>query len=534
MPQASDESHLARQTLSRATRALQSGQAAGLPEVVELVQTLSEKAQEISVQELAQVVEKDAAVLTKILSIANAFGYNPTHAPVNTVTAAIQVIGFERIRTLAISLLLFEQSNRLQSPAERRDAAAMALFSGCLAKSAAELGLPIDAEEAFICASLRHFGRIVMLTFMTDEYRQAQGDARGRTEDEAFRAQFGLTPLELGHELLKAEHLPEEILVTLKKFKPEKMGAAISPTEQRLALAEFSEEFCSLVFDSSLSHEAFEKRTQLLGRHYGRALPGIADRIDALLSTTELQLARLTEGLGTSVIPRQLNRNLRNRILHKDPVPEPSAPPDPTREALAEAFELTQAHERVLAAQKPETSDKPDVAPAPETAVSQSTIDELGRMALDPLTSDETLYALALGIIAEAFGAPECMLFLKTRANKRELGIIQGRGALWRKLRASASIRPGERTVLGLCLSRRENILIHNAEDASFKQHAPEWLRSESGLGAFVLVPILDRHANHGVLLVGWPEAKRIVITPQHKDTLHRLNRVLSGKKNEN
>ena len=33
----------------------------------------------------------------------------------------------------------------------------------------------VASEPAFVCAALRHFGRIVMTSFMTDEYRRARG-----------------------------------------------------------------------------------------------------------------------------------------------------------------------------------------------------------------------------------------------------------------------------------------------------------------------------------------------------------------------
>ncbi len=201
--------NLARQTLERATAALKTGHLSSMPEIVQLVHTLSRKDYDCSAQELAELVKKDTGVLAKVLSVANAFGYNPNGVLVESAMEAIQVIGFERVRTLAVSLLLVEQTNRNKSPDEQREAAAHALCSGFIAQGVAETQVNLSGEQAYVCAALRHFGRIVMTGFMTEEYRRARGLADAQPEDGAFREIFGLTPLELGHELLRAEQMPE-------------------------------------------------------------------------------------------------------------------------------------------------------------------------------------------------------------------------------------------------------------------------------------------------------------------------------------
>ena len=99
-------STLAERTLQRATAALRSGPVACLPEIVKLLGTLSANSVEVSVTELADVIQKDPVILSKVIGAANTYGYNPTGVPVTTVTQAVHVIGYERIRTLAMSLVV--------------------------------------------------------------------------------------------------------------------------------------------------------------------------------------------------------------------------------------------------------------------------------------------------------------------------------------------------------------------------------------------------------------------------------------------
>ena len=113
-------SSLAKQTVQRAASALKAGQLNAMPEIIRLVHTLSKKDNDISIMELADLVKKDTGVLAKMLIIANGFGYNPNGVRVESAMEAIQVIGFERVRTLAIALMLAEQNNRGRSGDEQR------------------------------------------------------------------------------------------------------------------------------------------------------------------------------------------------------------------------------------------------------------------------------------------------------------------------------------------------------------------------------------------------------------------------------
>lgn len=509
-------SDLSSQTINRAMIALQGNRSSGLPEIVELVQTLSEKALEISVQELAQVVEKDTAVLTRILTIANAFGYNPSGIPINTVSGAIQVIGFERIRTLAISLLLVEQSNRQQTLAERREAATYALFSGCLAKAMADRGLGVDAEEAFVCASLRHFGRIVLSTFMTDEYRQALLLTAEYPEDESFKKVFGLTPLELSYELLRAEQLPEEILGALKKFSPEAIQSVENPAVRCHALADFASRVCSMVFNPNLGQDEFEARSKAVAQRYARVFPALWNEFSAVLPVTEGQLRNFYEGVGSKVMPRECLSHLQHRIAKIDPLkpakPQPPAPPK----------------EKDAAKRGEDGGSGAD----PETGVGGRGFEEellaWERLAAREDATEAEVHRGMLTLLSRALKAGESVLFLSGGDQRGALRVVQGVGRVWPGWADKAAVQPGERTALGLCLVRKENILIHDARDRKLEQHLPAWLHSETSLGAYVLIPVLDRRRGPGLVLAGWAEPRRIELSPGCVAVIHRINRALA------
>ena len=60
----------------------------------------------MSVTDLAETISRDSTTMTRIIAIAGSLGYNPNGNEITSIHQAIGQIGFERIRVLAVSLLL--------------------------------------------------------------------------------------------------------------------------------------------------------------------------------------------------------------------------------------------------------------------------------------------------------------------------------------------------------------------------------------------------------------------------------------------
>src|SRR6478609_6696193 len=142
-----DASTLAAQTMDRARSAMETTRIASLPEVVKLLRALSGNSQQVSVLDLAEVIQSDPVVMAKVVGAANMFAYNPNGVEVTSVSQAIHVIGYERIRTLAMSLMLAEQISRTHSPDTQREYAAQSLLAGCLAQALAGGRAILDKQQ---------------------------------------------------------------------------------------------------------------------------------------------------------------------------------------------------------------------------------------------------------------------------------------------------------------------------------------------------------------------------------------------------
>jgi HD-like signal output (HDOD) protein len=548
-------STLAQQTIKRVTDKLEAGEAPGLSEIVELIQRLSTNAYETSVQELAVLIGKDLVVTAKVIAAANTIGYNPTGREVSTITQGIHVIGFNKIRQLAVSLLLIENANRTLNPSEKREIAALALCSGMMAESVMTRRATCSPEHAFVCASLRNYGRLVMTTFMIEDYRKARIMATaGVTEDEAFNRVFGLTPLELGYHLLECAHLPDPILKSLRALPPESLRSAVAPDAELLALADLSVKMCELALRADLNADQFHAAIDALASGSGKALGLDTSELMNALRETGQQLNEFARSFGLTALADQFGPRIHARTTGGHAGPQESWAAKKAETAAASSNNLASHSSAVAAA-----SQKIDQAPGatPSAAVSKSTainpalaalpslgvhtlpssapspaagptaaaplpsvqeseaafqrafqtgIEQIAGLLEDEPVDMRKIYGVILRSALQGFASEDGVIFTRDPRARRYVPQF-GAGSFFRGIENTAVIRDDDRNVFGLCLQRLEDVLIYDAADAKITAHLPPWVKS-SPLASFVLLPLQDNHQPFAVLMAGWPQKK--------------------------
>jgi len=566
---------LAQKTIKRVSDGLESGESAGLSEIVQLIQQLSGHAIDTSVQELATMIGKDLVVTAKVITAANTMGYNPTGVEVSTLTQAIHVIGFNKIRQLAVSLLLIENAERTLNPTEKREIAALALCSGLMAESVMEKHGSNSPENAFVCASLRNYGRILMTSFMIEDYRRARIIAMesGASEDEAFNQVFGLTPLELGHHLLASAHLPEPILKSLQSLPPDAVRkAAQNPNVELLVLADLSVQLCELALRPDISATEFEAKAHALSSKTGRAFGLDVEGLLGALNDTGQQLNTFAASFGLKALTGSLAPRLQARASRKDPVgflplgrltptdAEPSAittPPIPTSDTAPTTPPIVTTNTGPGATPSASSSEisteaagrhaanlKPEIPPTSIPATSQISnptsqiasapperklaeppastevvfqrafdtgIDQLASLLSDNPVDMDKVFRVILQAAMQGFNASEAVLFVRDRSSM-PYSAQYGKGPLIDAIRRQSLVRESDRNVCGICLQRLEDVFINDAADAKIIAHLPPWLKA-SKLASFVLLPVHENKRPFALVIAGWHEKKTIGFT---------------------
>lgn len=614
-------------TLDRARTALQNGKGAGLPELLKIIETISTNLGEVTIQELAELIEKDAAVLARIVQIANTIVHNPGFTPLSSLTHAIHQIGFTRVRSLTLSIMLIENAGA-RNPPEQREAAAQALCAGLLAQGCAEKFGYVDPETAFACAALRNFGAIILPAVSLEHYREALTRLKDKPEDIAFRGMFGMTPLELSRRLLAGARLPEEFMKALRDTTPEAMGGTATLPETRLlAVADFGSRIARFALDGGMASDKFGEETRTLARRFNRVIPEALDYIPVALERTDARLAGFLQSGGISALPTASLHRIRARVqhappdsvvifapgaaagpailpsaagdsldtsavqalgeaaiaphevaadafpaapearadaappaevpvavpieiapndipapappvtAHRDPAPPASAPlsrpveaaatPPRTDAAVTDASAARIAPACDRAAQPASPSERPaasaNEAFAEEKLPTSVPPFETAALAEPPAPIARDPWLSALTLVRDSFLAQECWTF-SVKPGGFSLPLTHGVGERWQKFQAIAAVRSDERTVFGVCLSRREAVVIHELHDAKLKPYLPAWMRETDGAPpSFVLIPLIEGNRATGVVLIGWHQAQRITLNKAQLELARQL-----------
>ena len=538
----------ATETLQLARAALKNGHGAGLPELLKLIETLSVNIGETSIGEIAELIEKDPAVLCRLLCVANTIVHNPNVAPMTSIPHAIHQLGFKRVRSLAVSLMLIENTGGTGNPPEQREATAKALCSGLLAHGCAHHLGSVDPELAFACAALRQFGHIVLPVVSLELYREVPELMKTRSEDLAYTELFGLTPLELSRHLLGAAQLPAEVLDALNECNPESMTTTMASTYSAriVGVADFSCRLASLAMNGGNNAARFDELSLELTKNFGNLLPGVGTSLDAILLHTEERLGTYTRSEGASAtLPSPSLQRIKARVLHKNPS-APKLTPTPAKAGTTSTAPFIHAaaaapHAAPAAAKptvaKPATTPPAGIMPvepppffaaAPETPPPPAWLEQLAHTpafethaATPPPAVDR--WSATLTFVRDSFGAQDSWVFIAAPGGA-SFSILQGVGSTWQEFRACAAVRADERTVFGICLARKENVVIHSTVEPTLAPYLPAWYRETKGApGAFILMPLHSEGRTHGLVLIGWSLPQRITISAAQTELARQL-----------
>lgn len=498
-----------RQTVARIRAALDSGKSASIAHIVELIREVTCKFETIPVQGLGEVIGRDLPTTSRVISVAHTLGYNPEGVEICTINQAIHVIGFNKIRNLALSLMLV-QSASAEVVLEKRNVAAFALVSGLIAQAVRVRQRPDDAEEAFVCAALRNFGRIMLANFMPDEYRQALACATDGNEVSALRRTFGISPLDLSIALLEQTRMPRNVMLGLREVSSSERSSVSLPPELELpVIADFAEEVCRLANDSRLDADQFAERALRTVRSYGRNVELPEEELFEVLqevSGTLGMFGALQPGHALHCCLLQRLRSFALRIDPAEPTVEPVFESDrPATEAKAVREQTSRRFRDPLAG---------GIAALMEfEAQSGRRIDQA--------------YSSALHAIHSGLKLDHTLVFRRFEEGPRFSAWI-GRGDFFAMIKGEELLDATVRDVFSVCLKRGEDVLIQNPADPKISAFIPDWLAPAAGRQPMILLPVRDDRGTVAVFCGLRADSSEFEVTARQNQQLRALRQRLS------
>ncbi len=143
---------------------------------------------EISVQELSEIILEDLGLTSKVLQVVNTFYYNRTGHEIATVTQAIVFLGFDTIREIALEMSILIL---LSDTASDHAVALLAkvLVTAHLVKEITGRAGNGNTEEAFLAAFFSRVARVVLAVYGPDLYKDLEKRELSGSDSDTKRVQ---------------------------------------------------------------------------------------------------------------------------------------------------------------------------------------------------------------------------------------------------------------------------------------------------------------------------------------------------------
>ncbi len=215
-----------------------------------------------SAGELSGVILKDLSITNKLLKVVNSSYYGNISGNVTTISRAVFLMGAEKVRLAAASLMILEHLQNKGQTDDLKDAALSSFLSAVIARDVAEKMMFASKEEAFICALLHNIGKHLVICYFPEEYQAIKNmsSTKGIDEQQASKTVLGVSFSELGIGITKSWGFPPSIIESMDVIKGPSDTAPESENSALKSIANFANDLCGIAgeADAAKRNEALK------------------------------------------------------------------------------------------------------------------------------------------------------------------------------------------------------------------------------------------------------------------------------------
>ncbi len=224
------------------------------------------------VNALAKSILKDFALTNSLLRLVNTAYYGRFGGSISTISRAVVILGFNRVRSAASTLMLFEHLQNKGMANQLKDDLIGAYFAGLLSRDLARAAAIDVAEEAFICSMFHDLGRLLTRFYLTEESREIDKLVQQRklSAKQASYQVLGTTFEALGVGVAKHWMFPPKLVESMYSLQSYPTSLPADDTARLQVVAELSSQIVAAIRDGSSGET--EARLKTLIRQFGKAV----------------------------------------------------------------------------------------------------------------------------------------------------------------------------------------------------------------------------------------------------------------------
>ena len=468
-----------------------------------------------SINKLSDTILKDYALTNKILRLVNSAFYRQAGGgAISTVSRAVIVLGFDAVRNIAITVLLFEHLQDKGNADELKEGFLRASLAGLLARDMGKKVMPGEMEEAYICALFYVLGELLAQYYFPEEVNAIRNLMQSKQiSQRAASAQvLGLSFEDLGIGIAQSWGFPATILHSMHHLPSGAIPRPATHDDMMRLVAGFANEVCS-----GISSCTPEDRNKIIRGMVDRFGASLAVSENGLQVTVEQSFDDLKEFV--SILHVSLKQSLFARQVKVFIGTPAKAAVDQGQADLAATLANT-----VLAI-APVYSGETDAGTAASTYVQSvltAGIQDISNSLVEDFTLNDIL-RIILETMYRAMGFRRVLLCLKDENTDMMVGRFcfgSETGDLARKFRLPIAFEPD---VFHLSMQKAVDIIITDIDDPKIAERIPRWYRERVNAKTFVLFPLTLKNGPVALIYCDKDKAGSIVIKEQELSLLKTL-----------
>ncbi len=484
------------------------------------------------VNELSNNILKDFALTNKLLKLANVAFYNQVGGgSISTISRAVVILGFDAVRSIALSLILFDNLENKAHAQQLKEEFVKVLYAGMLAREMAGKAQVKDVEEAFIGAMLHNLGRVLTMFYFPEEsalIRQHIED-EGVSDAKASTGVLGVSFENLGIGIARSWGFPDQLVQTMKKLPDGKVRKSASNVDRLRALAGFSNELCEIVLDTPDADRS--KALAKLTTRFGDSVPVTAEQLTGLMEKSMQDIGQFA---------RVVNVNLKHSDFARQAskwagmAAVPGAAPAQEVDAGAPQGELPEAmaaldanvlheHAPILDVESGNAGGKPQRTPEEIQSVLTSGLQDVSNSLIDEAIPINDILRMILEAMYTGMGFAHVVLCIKDGRHNTMCGKFGFGDGVQELVRAFDFSLAGQPDVFLVALQNNADILITDIDDPKIATRIPAWYRRQVPARTFVLFPIIVKGKPIGLIYADCPQAGDITIPEKELSLLKSL-----------
>jgi len=438
--------------------------------------------------QLSTAILKDYGLTNKILRMVNSPIYRTAGGgSISTISRAVMVLGFDVVRNIVITVVLFDHLEDKGNARELKEAFLRASLAGAIAREASKHMALCGNEESYICALFHNLGQLLAQYYFPDDVTQIRKLMleRNFTEGQAATHVLKISFSDLGIGIAQHWGFPPDILASLRPLHEGTVRKAVTPEGSLRVVAGFANE----LRDAIAANPMENKRKILAGvsRRFAGALPLTEAQLQQVMDLALKELTELGGVLQVKLKQSPFATHVKGWVTNHAPIGG-GATSSARQETSTDFMAAALLDDPVLLS----ASDSPEngkTVPDKAQTILTAGIQDISNALVDDFKLNDIL-RITLETMYRAMDFQRVILF--TRDSKT--GTMNGRFGLGPEthdlIKNFRFPLNSPVDVFQLASCQGTDILITDIDDPNIQKKIPDWFRHHAKAKTFVLFPM--------------------------------------------